>query len=129
MMPGPRPTARRKATSGLTTTLTIVAASGASVLLLDKTFWPKCPVFALTGFFCPGCGGLRATDALFHADFAGAFNQNALILLMPVLIGAGFAAQHFQKRWLTVTVISCAAFLTMAFVLLRNLPGSWLAPN
>ena len=128
-MPAPRFVAKLRSTSGLTTTLLLAGGVGASVLLLDKTFWPKCPVFALTGVYCPGCGGLRATDALLHGDLAGALNQNALIFALPVLLAGGFLAQRVQRTWFTVLLVTVTAGVTITFTILRNLPGSWLAPN
>lgn len=48
-----------------------------------------CPVYALTGMLCAGCGGLRATYDLAHGDLAGAWAMNPLwVLLVPVLVAA-----------------------------------------
>ncbi|WP_420824702.1 DUF2752 domain-containing protein [Streptomyces spiramenti] len=40
--------------------------------------YPACPVLALTGVHCPGCGGLRSAHAVAHGDLAAAVGANAL---------------------------------------------------
>jgi len=48
-------------------------------------FYPRCLFHTLTGWQCPGCGGLRATHRLLHGDLASAFRLNPLfVLLLPV---------------------------------------------
>src|SRR5580765_2824025 len=55
-------------------------------------FYPRCLFHALTGWQCPGCGGLRATHRLLHGDIPAAFRLNPLfVLLLPVLLFAGVA--------------------------------------
>ncbi|WP_258726931.1 DUF2752 domain-containing protein [Cellulomonas sp. NS3] len=57
-----------------------------------------CPVYALTGMLCAGCGGLRATHDLAHGDLAGAWAMNPLwVLLVPVLVAAW--ATWLARRW------------------------------
>ena len=34
--------------------------------------YPTCPFLAITGWYCPGCGSLRAVHDLLHGDLAGA---------------------------------------------------------
>lgn len=38
-----------------------------------------CWFYKLTGYLCPGCGGLRGTHLLLHGHFAEAFKLNILI--------------------------------------------------
>ena len=69
------------------------AALGAACLytaLVDpnnpSNAFPQCPLKALTGIDCPGCGGLRATHAIFRGDILGAADHNVLALvLLPVM--------------------------------------------
>ena len=37
--------------------------------------WGFCPWLALTGLYCPGCGGLRAVNDLTNGDLLGALEQ------------------------------------------------------
>ncbi|MBL1066823.1 DUF2752 domain-containing protein [Streptomyces sp. 7-21] len=118
------------------------AASGyvAAVDPREPGHYPACPVPALTGLHCPGCGGLRAAHALAHGDLAAALGANALAV---ALIAAGAVA---LAGWLLVSltgvraprvragawprVLGWAALAaTAAFTVLRNVPpGAALAP-
>lgn len=104
-----------------------------SVALLPHQFWPRCPIYAFTGIYCPGCGGLRATWDLLHGDVQGAVNQNPLIFAIPLLVLVGFLVQADAKktgrRWPTIVVLILVAAITLAFTILRNQPGSWMAPD
>lgn len=40
--------------------------------------YPVCPLYALTGVYCPACGGLRSAHAVAHGDFVTALGDNAL---------------------------------------------------
>ena len=65
--------------------------AGASVLLRfspqEYSFYPRCPFYALTGHYCPGCGATRAIAELLHGHVAAALHFNAAVtLLLPVLL-------------------------------------------
>ncbi len=67
--------------------LVMLAGSGA-VAYLDPAkanFFPVCPLFAMTGFACPGCGLTRGFHALFHGDVITALDFNALIPVWAVI--------------------------------------------
>lgn len=71
----------------------LAVAAGSCVLLYaidpaaEDNPYPLCPFRALTGIPCPGCGALRATNRLLHADLGAAFGYNALLVLMlPMLV-------------------------------------------
>lgn len=98
--------------------------------------WGFCPS-ALLGFSCPGCGGLRAVNDLTHGDLAAAASSNLLfVLAIPLavfLLGRWvYDAWTGRARGPTVltsrAVLVAAAVATATFTVLRNLPGSWLAP-
>jgi len=108
--------------------LTGLATLGA-VAFLPHEYWPKCPIYAVTGLYCPGCGGLRATWDILHGNLIGALNQNALIFVMPVLVLLGFWAQRSKPRGLRTAIIALVVVITAGFTIARNLPGSWLAPD
>jgi hypothetical protein len=53
----------------------------------DYSFFPQCPVYALTGYQCPGCGSQRAFYHLFHGHIQTAFLYNPLMIaLAPYII-------------------------------------------
>lgn len=74
----------------------LLVAGGAAVAALGLVLvdphapgsWGVCPLYALTGRYCAGCGGLRATHDLLVGDLAGAWAMNPLwVLLVPLLVG------------------------------------------
>ena len=100
--------------------------------------WGICPWLALTGTYCPGCGGLRAVNDLTRGDVVGAASSNLLFVgTVPLLAlwwlrrtadGWRGVRRHVPERTvlLTTYVLVGAAVL---FWVARNLPfAGWLAP-
>ena len=56
--------------------------------------YPGCPFLALTGWFCPGCGTLRAVHALAHGDLTTALSRN------PLAVGAVAVLPWVWLQWL-----------------------------
>ena len=49
--------------------------------------WGYCPFYALTGLYCPGCGGLRAVNDLTNGDLLGAASSNLVfVALVPLIV-------------------------------------------
>ena len=48
---------------------------------------PRCPFNLLTGWDCPSCGATRMTYDLLHGDWAGAFADNPVLLVLGVPLG------------------------------------------
>lgn len=99
-------------------------------------FYPLCPIHAVSGLYCPGCGTIRALHALVHGDLPMAFGHNVLVppLLVALVVGIvvwgrsrwrGTPLRLDPPTWLPLT----AGALVLVFGLLRNVPGlEWLAP-
>jgi hypothetical protein len=93
-------------------------------------FFPVCSFHELTGWECPGCGGLRAVHQLTHGHIAAAWRFNPFVVaLSPVALWLGVreAARTLAGReWPgIVTRPFFGWFLVVALVLfafLRNLP-------
>jgi hypothetical protein len=98
---------------------------------------PKCPLYQLTGWHCPGCGITRAAYALLHGDIPGAFAKNPLLMA-----AAPFAAVYciWKRRqagpgWATTIpakAIVGLLLVLLVFAVLRNIPGypfELLAPH
>ena len=120
-----------------------VAAATAVVALVSPEqpgTYPVCPFHAVTGWWCPGCGSLRAVHALATGDLATAVERNVLLVLAAPVLVVAWAA--WLRRTITgrsrrpladVSTGRRAAWVVVAtvfaFWVLRNLPaGSWLAP-
>ncbi|MET0997420.1 MAG: DUF2752 domain-containing protein [Marmoricola sp.] len=101
--------------------------------------WGFCPWAALTGYYCPGCGGLRAVNDLTNGDVVAAASSNLVfVALVPVLVlwwlhwtrraWTGAPRQVLARRQATV-LVAVFAVVVVVFSVVRNLPaGSWLAP-
>ena len=61
-------------------------------------FFPKCPVFLLTGYQCPGCGSQRAFYHLFHGNIATAFRYNPFVLLLAPYVITGIIIEYVANR-------------------------------
>ena len=65
--------------------LATAAAVGATALALhlrdphQQGSWGVCPLYAVTGLYCPGCGGLRAINDITNGSFGAALGSNALV--------------------------------------------------
>lgn len=93
------------------------------------SFYPFCMFYRVTGWQCPGCGGLRATHHLLHGEVWTAFRFNPLVVLaVPLLlwwavrrIKRGSAAKRFsarvQVRWGWMILAGL-----IVFWIVRNLP-------
>ena len=63
----------------------LAAAALYAVNPAKHAVYPACPLYATTGWECPGCGGLRATHQLLHGRLAAAWALNPLaVLLVPL---------------------------------------------
>jgi hypothetical protein len=99
--------------------------------------WGVCPLYALTGVYCPGCGGLRAVNDLTNGHLGQAASSNLLLVLAVPFALAAFARWSLAA-WsgrdvapipaLPSAVKTGLIVLVVVFTVARNLPGSWLAP-
>ena len=99
-----------------------------------------CPSLLLFGSYCPGCGTLRGMADLTSGDISATVGHNLLLIPMIVALVAwavlqwlprGKARRRFLPgrigpTWVNIPLIVGITFLI--FTVLRNLPGSELAP-
>ena len=93
------------------------------------SFYPFCAFHRVTGWQCPGCGGLRAVHHLLHGEVLTAFRFNQLVVLAAPIAawfavrrltrgpGAGKIALRAQARWAWT-----ALAVLVLFWIVRNLP-------
>ena len=103
-------------------TLALVAGVGLAVVtLLPSELLPQCPIHAVTGLLCPGCGTQRAAKAVLSGDWASAWNLNQLAFFVPAFAGLGILSEVRKSTWLKWATISVAIIATVSFTIWRNL--------
>lgn len=124
--------------------ITIGALSAATLALHlrdphQSGTWGFCPLYAATGIYCPGCGGLRAVNDMTDGHLGAALSSNVLVAV-GVPIATVWLAVWFVARWRGTAVPTlpkqarsvlawAGALLALVFTIARNTPaGAWLAP-
>jgi hypothetical protein len=103
----------------------------------DSGSWGHCPSAAL-GFWCPGCGGLRAVNDLTRGQVGAALSSNLVVTLL-VPVAAALLALWALDRWRGVQrhvpwsrlqpgVYALVGALVVFAVLRNTAAGAWLAP-
>lgn len=105
----------------------------------DDDPYPNCPFFWLTGYYCPGCGTLRAYHQLLRGNVDAAMGLNPVtVVALPAMIYAlastwllGFRGSGLPRpKWSAGASWGLGAFLVV-FAVVRNLPLDaleWMRP-
>ena len=84
-------------------------------------WFPKCAIYQLTGYKCPGCGSQRMLHALLHGDVVAAFRYNAFLFLAFAYFAAVAVSQlvyHRYRRLSEVLLSPLAAYTFLVAVFL-----------
>jgi hypothetical protein len=120
----------------------ILIAGGASLALgaaclytfavdpnVPSNAYPQCPLKLFTGIDCPGCGGLRATNALLHGDIVGAADHNVLALILLPLMAVMFVRWVLVQFGMDIPRLTwprifawATPIVVIAFTVARNIP-------
>ena len=65
---------------------------------VETPFFPRCPLHALTGLQCPGCGTARALHAALHGRFAEALRFNAALPAVAAILALCVAFPRLARR-------------------------------
>jgi uncharacterized protein DUF2752 len=92
--------------------------------------FPPCPVFYLTGWYCPGCGSLRALHQLLHGNLQAAWAMNPLMIVSLPFVGYGLAShallavrgRGLPAFFLPAVWIRALCGLIVLYGIARNLP-------
>ncbi|MGH9578069.1 MAG: DUF2752 domain-containing protein, partial [Terriglobales bacterium] len=60
-------------------------------------FYPICPFLSLTGWYCPGCGSLRALHQLLHGNLGAAFDLNPLLVVALPFVAIEILARLLNR--------------------------------
>ena len=114
----------------------LIAISGATVVLwifdpATSGVLPPCPLLALTGWYCPGCGSLRAFHQLLHGNLRNAMAMNPLAVLTLPFLAYGAASQtnwvmrgrYLPRIFLPANWIRALCAVIVIFGIVRNLPA------
>jgi hypothetical protein len=108
----------------------VVAAAVAADQVLDptRTHVPLCPLHALTGIWCPFCGGLRSAYELSRLHFSAAWHDNlAFVVSLPLLFALWIdwtrrSRRGEGRRLVPRTGVTAIVVVLVAFTVVRNLP-------
>lgn len=92
--------------------------------------FPPCPLRYLTGWYCPGCGSLRALHQLLHGNLQAAWAMNPLTILCLPFVAYGlvsYALRPIRGRglpeiFLPAGVIRALCAVIVLYGIARNLP-------
>jgi hypothetical protein len=139
--------ARRLCPSSTSRRCTLAAAAavvcGLVVLFLidpaGSSAFPLCPLHAMTGLHCPGCGTLRALHQLLHGNLRAALGLNPLMVCSLPFVAywclgelmRGVGGWRLPRLFLPAAWIWVLLGVIVLFGIVRNIPyypWSLLAP-
>jgi len=94
-----------------------------------ERFYPRCAFYAVTGLYCPGCGTLRALQALGRLDFQAAFLYNPFLFIiigpLAVYMCVIFLMRAMTGRWVPSILSSYKAALPAMVIVV----AIWIVRN
>lgn len=109
------------------------------IMAIGLLLWiaPECLILKYTGCYCAGCGTQHMVLALLRGDFSGAVRENVFMIIALPVAAVYFlweAVRYVQGKpalWRRKGFFAALGIVLAAaavFTVLRNIPGSWLAP-
>ncbi len=113
--------------------LTAVAVAIVALRASDPAtsgLFPPCPFRYLTGWYCPGCGSLRALHQLLRGNFRAAWAYNPLAMALLPFLAYGTASyalfeirgRHLPRLFLPAVWIRVLCVVIILFGIARNIP-------
>ena len=92
--------------------------------------FPPCPLRYLTGWYCPGCGSLRAIHQLLHGNLRAAWALNPLTVVLLPFVAYGTASyalfeirgRYLPRLFLPAIWIRALCAVIILFGIARNIP-------
>ncbi len=93
----------------------------------------ECPIKAITGFYCPGCGITRMFKSFFEGQIYQAFRYNPLVFLLLIFYFIYLILDLFFHKYIKIIrkeyLLLFLLFMTVVYGILRNIPYfSFLQP-
>jgi hypothetical protein len=118
---------------GFTMLLGIIGTGIVMLRLFDPAtsgIFPPCPLRYFTGWYCPGCGSLRAIHQLLHGNLPAAWALNPLTIILLPFVLYGLASHIcFEVRklrlpglFIRAEWIHALCVVIVLFGIARNLP-------
>ena len=86
----------------------------------EDSLFPQCPLYAVTGLKCAGCGTQRAIHSLLHGDLLQAIRYNCfLTIFVPLFVLGLYKGPFANKSWYPYIGLGVMFLYTVG----RNLPG------
>ncbi len=114
----------------------MMAAFAAALAMLyffdpaTSSVFPPCPVRYLTGWYCPGCGSLRAMHQLLLGNLRAAWALNPLTVVLLPFLAYGTASyvlfqirgKYLPRLFLPAVWIRALCVVIILFGIARNIP-------
>jgi len=114
----------------------MIGGAAAAVVMLGlfdpatSGLFPPCPLRYLTGWYCPGCGSLRALHQLLQGNLRAAWSLNPLTIVLLPFLAYGLAShalfeirgQHLPRLFLPAAWIQALCAVIILFGIARNIP-------
>ena len=92
--------------------------------------FPPCPFRYLTGWYCPGCGSLRAMHQLLHGNLHAAWAMNPQMVIFLPFVAYGLASRalfevsgrELPRFFIPASCIRALCVIVILFAIARNLP-------
>jgi hypothetical protein len=98
--------------------------------------FPPCPFYAITGFYCPGCGSQRALHDILHLNLAGAIANNLLVIPAIIIIIYHLLYLTIKPKHQNILYYNSTPWIILGIIIvfwiLRNIPAyplNLLAPS
>lgn len=92
--------------------------------------FPLCPFYALTGWYCPGCGGIRMTHDLLTGDISAAVTDNVFALVgIPMLVVWLVVRWRLGRPLMPRSAVVTLVGAVVVWTVVRNWPGFPLVPT
>ena len=117
----------------LASMLAVLAAAMVTLDFFDPAtsgLFPPCPLRYLTGWYCPGCGSLRAMHQLLQGNLRAAWALNPLTIVLLPFLAYGTASyalfeirgRHLPQIFLPAVWIRALFGVIVLFGIARNIP-------